>query len=303
MNMERVKPFKSLEEQVEILKSRGLIIEDTQFAISTLKYINYYRLSAYSLTLRSNDKFTECATFENVMQLYNFDGDLRNCLMKYCSIVEVSFRTYISYVHSKKYGPLGYMKPGNFADPWYHAEFLSKCKKYINYSKEPYIMHHKNDLNGVYPLWVIVETINFDVLSKLFKNLKSEDKNYISNNYYNLSREYVESWLKGCVDTRNICAHGGRLYNKSFSSNKVRLGEKIKEIINDDSVFAKIYGLFMLLPNKVLKKSLIDDLDKLFCKYPFAEPRYLGMPEIWKEFLMKYLVPDDSAIINKVTVT
>lgn len=85
MNMERVKPFKSLEEQVEILKSRGLIIEDTQFAISTLKYINYYRLSAYSLTLRSNDKFTECATFENVMQLYNFDGDLRNCLMKYCS--------------------------------------------------------------------------------------------------------------------------------------------------------------------------------------------------------------------------
>ena len=37
----------TFEEQVEILKSRNLIIEDKQEAINILSRVNYYRLSAY----------------------------------------------------------------------------------------------------------------------------------------------------------------------------------------------------------------------------------------------------------------
>lgn len=51
------KPFKTYEEQVALLKSRGLIISDEAEAKDILKRLNYYRLSAYSLTLRKNDEF------------------------------------------------------------------------------------------------------------------------------------------------------------------------------------------------------------------------------------------------------
>ena len=292
------KPHKSVSEQVKLLKDRGLIVEDDKRAEEILLRINYYRLSAYSLTLRSNDVFSEKATFTNILQLYEFDEALRNCLIKYTAKVEIAFRTYISYVHSGKYGPLGYMNNRNFEDECHHSDFLSRCKKSLSYSKETFVKHHKIAYNGVYPFWVVVETITFDVLSKLFNNLLNEDKNYISASYYRISREYVGSWLKGSVELRNICAHGGRLYNRSFQTTKVKLGNKEKKEIKPDSPFAKMYGLFMLLPTKLDKRSFIEDLSVLLERYPFVEPRYLGMPVNWKDFLCKYLLPDESEIVE-----
>ena len=41
------KPFKTISELLEILKNRGLIINDDKFASDFLYNVNYYRLSAY----------------------------------------------------------------------------------------------------------------------------------------------------------------------------------------------------------------------------------------------------------------
>lgn len=49
------KDFKTIDEQIEILRSRGLIIEDETEAKDFLFRNNYYRISGYSLTLRKND--------------------------------------------------------------------------------------------------------------------------------------------------------------------------------------------------------------------------------------------------------
>jgi abortive infection bacteriophage resistance protein len=51
------KPFKSINEQIDLLKERGLIIEDIPYAYRILSHVNYYRLSGYTLTLRRNDEF------------------------------------------------------------------------------------------------------------------------------------------------------------------------------------------------------------------------------------------------------
>ena len=49
------KDFKTIDEQIEILRSRGLTIEDETEAKDFLLRNNYYRVSGYSLTLRKND--------------------------------------------------------------------------------------------------------------------------------------------------------------------------------------------------------------------------------------------------------
>ena len=53
------KDFKSIDEQLELLRSRGLIIDDENIAKDFLLYNNYYRISGYSLTLRKNNIFSK----------------------------------------------------------------------------------------------------------------------------------------------------------------------------------------------------------------------------------------------------
>ena len=55
------KDFKTIDEQIEILRSRGLTIEDEAEAKDFLLRNNYYRVSGYSLTLRKNDVFAKSA--------------------------------------------------------------------------------------------------------------------------------------------------------------------------------------------------------------------------------------------------
>ena len=50
------KPAICVKEQIELLKSRGLIIVDEDFAESILSNITYYRLSAYMKYLCSSFK-------------------------------------------------------------------------------------------------------------------------------------------------------------------------------------------------------------------------------------------------------
>jgi len=75
-----IKPFKTISEQIDILKQKNLIINDEKAAANILAHINYYRLSGYTLTLRKNDRFYNNVSFEQVMQIYNFDAELRAVL-------------------------------------------------------------------------------------------------------------------------------------------------------------------------------------------------------------------------------
>lgn len=56
--MAEPKPFSPYEEQLSILRGRGLAIPDEELALQWLREKNYYRLSAYSLTLRQRDTAT-----------------------------------------------------------------------------------------------------------------------------------------------------------------------------------------------------------------------------------------------------
>lgn len=106
--IQQVKEFKTIEEQISILRNRGLIIDDEERAKNTLSNLNYYRLSAYSLTLRKNNNFNSNVHFSDIIQIYNFDMELRAILMYLLESIEVSMRTYIGYYHGKAYGALGY---------------------------------------------------------------------------------------------------------------------------------------------------------------------------------------------------
>jgi abortive infection bacteriophage resistance protein len=110
----KIKDPKTYKQQVEIFQSRGLIIPNEDKAINMLKRVNYYRLSAYALTLKKSDKFFDGVTIDNVYALYEFDRRLRALIMGALENIEVAFRTHIAYLLAHKYGPIGYLNADNF---------------------------------------------------------------------------------------------------------------------------------------------------------------------------------------------
>ena len=92
--MAEPKPFSPYEEQLSILRGRGLAIPDEELALQWLREKNYYRLSAYSLTLRQrdtatgNDKFFDGASFSDIIDLYEFDDQFRAAI--FLSLIHIS---------------------------------------------------------------------------------------------------------------------------------------------------------------------------------------------------------------------
>ena len=90
-NTIRIKTPTTFEEQVDILISRNLMVEDREKAIEVLSRINYYRLSAYMLTFKTNDEFEDGITFNEIYILYEFDKRLRNMIMGVLETIEITF--------------------------------------------------------------------------------------------------------------------------------------------------------------------------------------------------------------------
>ena len=77
------KPALTFEEQLELLRQRGLEVADPERAIRWLRHVSYYRLSAYCLPFKEGEAFRPGTDFDDVAGLYIFDRKLR--LLEVCS--------------------------------------------------------------------------------------------------------------------------------------------------------------------------------------------------------------------------
>ena len=62
-----VKPYLTIEEQLQLLKDRGLCIDDDAEAKHILHELNYYRLTGYMLTLKKGENFYPNVHFSDVI--------------------------------------------------------------------------------------------------------------------------------------------------------------------------------------------------------------------------------------------
>ncbi len=139
------KPATSIPEQIAILQQRGLVIQDHAAIEYYLKHIGYYRLAGYWRAFQIEPIkhiFSPGTTIEEIIELYNFDRELRLLLTDAIESIEVSFRSVLINEMSTKYGPLW------FADPQYAFRedvfdaILKDIDKELERSKEDFIVHH-----------------------------------------------------------------------------------------------------------------------------------------------------------------
>ncbi len=275
----------TFEEQVEILKSRNLIIDDKQEAIDILSRVNYYRLSAYMLTLKSGDRFKDGYRFSDVYDLYEFDKRLRNICLSVLESIEIAFRTHISYTLSHKYGPTCYYNPEIFANELSHEDLLKELNVALNKSHELFIEHHKRKYDSVFPIWVATEVASFSLISRLYSILNTQDKKEISKTYYQVPYPYLQSWIRSITVFRNICAHYGRIYNRTITIRPKLFKEDVDKGIMSNNVYGLIYIMGKINKDRKEWVLFISNLRSLIDKYDNIDLNKIGFPANWDPVL------------------
>lgn len=287
---QELKPPLSYEEQISLLRSRGLLITDDVFAEKILSHVNYYRLSAYSLGLRNNDVFNENITLDSIYELYQFDATFRYMLFELIEMIEITFRTKIAYHLAFKYDSLAYLNSDIFENELFHSRFLEDFEKEKNRQRDTaFVKHHIYKYSSRMPIWVATELFSFGMLSKFYSNMKDEDKKAIvaslddGQNQYPVDTEYLKSWLLCLVNLRNICAHYGRIYNRNL--NGVPKLHREHSNINRSKVFAALIVIKRLMYDKSKWEMFVINLMALLEEYTVVNLKFLGFPDNWEEIL------------------
>lgn len=290
------KVFKTIDEQIEILKKRGLFISDNDPEIREFLYRNnYYRISGYSLTLRDHDSFYENAQFQNIMDIYHFDHELRHLLLQYIEKIEVAVKSVYAYEFAKLYSGTGYLSGQNFTDTAQYLEIIEKGnrQKEKSLAHEAFLQHYVNDRQEDLPIWIFVDLLTISDISLLYKISQPELKKILAEAFQlktNSGTEILSEYLHGLTILRNFCAHGSRLYNRLFVR-KPSLNSKEKKLLiveNGKVDNAHLFG-FILVMRRILTAveflSLKLSLIRLTEKYPFVSLRYYGFRDDWKDIL------------------
>lgn len=260
------KIFKTIDEQVNILRGKGLIIKNLEQTKDLLLRENYFFISGYRqlFTIPGNkDKFIEGTTFEELYSTFVFDRRIRNIFFKNILIVENNIKSIISYQLSKKYGfkEKDYLNPDNFTQDKLSSrqvrDVLNKVRRQIrvNGSKHSATMHYIDNY-GYIPMWILVKVLSFGIVAEFYDILKQEDKEAISK-FYKLNHETLQKYLTLLSNFRNVCAHEDILYDHKTQKiiPDTIYHEKLKIKKNDEQVY--IYGKNDLLGLLIILKQML----------------------------------------------
>ena len=277
----------SIENQVKNLIDLGLLVEDKTYAKKILGRISYYRLiKAYSITLKKDGRYISEISFEDILSLYKFDRELRQLIFEIIEHIEVSLRAVITNYFSLKYGNFGYKDLSNV------GKYKNRYKEALNdleretkrNRRSPFIKNFKDNYEGgEIPLYAVIEVASFGTLSKMYKNMKNEDKSKIAK-VFHTDYHYFESWIENFAYIRNICAHYGRLYGAKLTKSPKLYKEYLKKNISNNTIFATSVNLKIVSEEENYKK-FYHDLTELIARYENIELRHVGFIENWKELL------------------
>ncbi len=210
------KVFKTIDEQIEILRKKGLVIDNEVEVKNILLRENYFFISGFRhLFIKSpiEKTFIPGTNFTELYAMFNFDRQIRNTIFKNLLIFENNIKSVMSYVLSMHYGikENDYLDTKNFSqDPKKKNQINDLIKKMkrqirVNGGQHSATMHYINNY-GFVPLWIVVKILSFGIISEFYSILKKEDKIEIAN-IFNISPDILEDYLPILANYRNLCAH------------------------------------------------------------------------------------------------
>lgn len=289
--------------------------EQEKFAKQFLFQTNYYDFSIYKKHLPNlhNRDFT----FQDCIELYEFNSFLRENLMKFTGKIELLIKSSIVHTLCSNYrGSLQagecYLDKSIYKNEEYFKDIIERIgmSLYNLSSKSLPIQHHVKKKDCKFPFWVVVPELTFGETTKLIEQLNEKFYNlwieelFFSNHYYETSmKDHVisasSSWISATCFIRNVCAHYGRLYASIFNASVPRfytptfreLRKCGKKKTHNKDLFAYMLAIkqILLCHNSNVHNewnTFIEDIEEKFTKSSIIEETKIGCPKDWKRFLL-----------------
>ena len=290
--MQYSKHYTTEQEQITLLRSRGLIIEDETKATSYLQNIGYYRLSGYMYPFLEIPKETHHykpgTTFRQVMQLYRFDKKLRLLLFNEIEKVEIAIRRTIMNVPAQMTGDIYWLTNRiHFANQRTFNETQNTIDREYAKSTEEFIKHFKQTYNEPYPpSWILGELLTLGNVNMIYRNLKADKIRKRISQHFGLQPVVLESWITSLTLMRNACCHHTRVWNRVSNIIPVEPRRIDRPWVtlptSPQRAYLTIciikYFLNIISPNN----SLTGKLRQLFATFPMIDIRAMGFPEQWE---------------------
>ncbi len=310
-----VKPFLSLQQQVDLLKGRGLVITNDERAKHYLGKVNYYRLSAYWYPFRERvmnvdgtsgigDNFQRGVHFSHILDLYIFDKKLRMICLDALERIEIALRTDIT-ISLAQLDPFAHRDPaqlnGHFSRKRITPHAETKHEKWLRMlddkaqkSQEHFAKHFKAKYpKSDMPIWIASELWDFGALSHLYEGLIVPSRDTIAALYQVPSGAVLQSWVRSLNDIRNVCAHHSRLWNKPQVNQPVwpTTGQipDFDHLTSNTKAQTRLYSALLIMrhilktisPNSTWHLWLIEHCDT-FPTNPYVSLKNAGFPDDWK---------------------
>ena len=281
----------SFDEQIALLKKRGLSFSDEAKALHLLQNISYYRLSGYWHPLLADKQkhvFKTGSTFDVAYGIYKFDSELRKLVIAELEKIEVAVRTQVTYVLSSRHDGFWFADASLFSNPARHAKALAKIDEEYRRSDEEFVTSFRTKYSDpLPPSWMTMEITSFGTLSILYSNLRPGRAKRDIAAYFGLADTVFASWLHCIVYIRNVCAHHSRLWNRTLSVRPLMPRSPRKPFVSlpangTGQVYFVLCMIVYLLNTVNPAHSFIPRFKELLNRYPQIDVTAMGFPSGWE---------------------
>ena len=236
------KPFKTLDEQIEVLKTRDLSITDENRVKQYLLTNNYYNvINGYSKFFTIGNSFTYINTtdFREIESVYLFDKEIKSVFLHALIEAEKHFKSVVAYRFSERFRkPYAYLRTSSykttkdFEEISNISKLIGNLSKIINSNikkKIPNSIRHYHFTYQNVPFWVLCNEMTFGQIISFFDNLDEDLRNkiaydlstFLQDNEVNItgrtsnaviSASTLSKFLKNANEFRNIAAHNNLLF-------------------------------------------------------------------------------------------
>lgn len=277
----------TLDEQVELLRSRGMTISDELKAKEILFDVGYFRMGFYWFPFEQTypnkhnrtHLFKEGSNFDDAVKLYYFDFKLRNVLLKPLSRIEIAFRTKVAYIISNCYND----SPTWFVDTAIVAKhqaatFEKNVYKAILDKVQIISLHHRHHINDKFaPAWKTLEFMTLGEMVHLFRSIKNEELKLQIASLFGIKKLVTfENYLNLIKHLRNTCAHGNVLYDFTPEMS-IRKGPAMIKGIGENQNLNGALRVVLFMMRQISENrynDLMEDIESLileYSKYPVVK--------------------------------
>lgn len=228
--------YKSIDEQIQLLKSRGLFIDNEARAKKVLLHYNFYKVINGTRLFLSKPgdpyRYRKGVTFHDVEAIHEFDKAIKKHFLNAVLDIERHLRSIVSYVFMKHHPEEeAYLKTENFnknkalvsANTHTLTKTIEKYKEEKNYEKS--IAYYFDKYDHV-PLWFLINFVSLGKLVNFYQTMKAKEQYEVANLFtdflyenieeakgYYITSQQFESFILNIREIRNVVAHDNMILN------------------------------------------------------------------------------------------